>query len=247
MERLEEEIERAAQKKEVPKKRQTKAASKDSSVATERDVALALGNRAPIPKSLQSKHKETVQTSKDGKANLVASQNQLDEKVLSAVRKSLFSATKQSSKGNQKSFTLNWSEQCSFLSQILFPYFPWICHWLFFSGSKQSHASTVGDNDDDDEESSDDDDDDNGSGMDGEESDEDEDENGETVTHSDSNEKGSCSDKWCSCAACQVLKKYGNNPLHSLCYLLRLVCTISCELPCSFPSCPQSSYCLFYR
>lgn len=109
---IEEEIDAAVEKKEkeietanaaaAAKKRQAqgtarhqrgskKSKVKDPSVATERDVAFALGSKVPIPKDLEEQHKNNRKTIRAAKVHQQASLQEMDRSAMSEIRRDLFS------------------------------------------------------------------------------------------------------------------------------------------------------------
>ena len=62
------------------------------SVASDRDIAVALGSRPPMPKELQSVHNAAQKSKKDSKIHHALGQNKVDDNVLIniGIRKKLF-------------------------------------------------------------------------------------------------------------------------------------------------------------
>ncbi|KAJ1518896.1 hypothetical protein ONE63_011496 [Megalurothrips usitatus] len=68
-----------------------KSKVKDPSVATERDVAFALGSKVPIPKDLEEQHKNNRKTIRAAKVHQQASLQEMDRSAMSEIRRDLFS------------------------------------------------------------------------------------------------------------------------------------------------------------
>jgi len=76
-------------KKNPVKMRSGKKISKAGS-ASDRDIALALGKKAPVPKLLEEQANASKKAVKSVKVSKAKGQNQLDAQVMSTIKRSLF-------------------------------------------------------------------------------------------------------------------------------------------------------------
>ncbi|KAK3920576.1 Dynein heavy chain-like protein [Frankliniella fusca] len=77
-----------------------RSSKKDSRLASEKAVALALGERASVPKHLEHVHKAATKERKDARVSKTNGNNMLDTNVLSSIRKKLeFEHTSNDSRG----------------------------------------------------------------------------------------------------------------------------------------------------